>query len=255
MAEPARRIVDQVTIDVDGANFETEVLERSHNLPVVVDFWAAWCGPCRQLGPVLERAVAEREGQVVLAKLDTEASPELAQRYQIRSIPAVKAFRDGAVVEEFVGALPRAAVDRFLDSIVPNEVDGLVAAGDEASLRRAVELACDRADAALPLARLLHARGEGEAALAVLRPISGSFAAEGLAAQIELEQEEVAELEPAWRELRAGRTEAALDVLLAALPGSGPRRDRVRRVVIGLLEDLQAADADAYRRRLASALY
>lgn len=255
MAEPVRRIVDGVTVDVDEANFETEVLERSHSVPVVVDFWAAWCGPCRQLGPVLERAVADRDGQVVLAKLDTDASPELAQRYQIRSIPAVKAFRDGAVVEEFVGALPRAAVDRFLDGIVPNEVDGLVTAGDETSLRRAVELAPDRSDAALPLARLLYARGEAEAALAVLRPVSGSFAAEGLAAQIELEGEEVPELEPAWAELRSGHPEGALDVLLAALPNSGPRRDRVRRVVIGLLDGLEAADADAYRRRLASALY
>ncbi|HEX4213311.1 MAG TPA: thioredoxin domain-containing protein [Candidatus Dormibacteraeota bacterium] len=242
-------------IDVDSANFETEVLERSRSVPVVVDFWAAWCGPCRQLAPVLERAVEARDGQVVLAKLDADASPELAQQYQIRGIPAVKAFRDGAVVGEFVGAVPKATVDAFLDRLLPNEVDNLVAVGDEESLRRAVELEPDRVEAALPLARLLHARGENEEALELLRRIPGSFPAEGLAARIELENQHLPELEPAWEELGTGRVEPALDLLLSALPGSGSRRDLLRRVVVGLLDELQPDDAGDYRRRLASALY
>ncbi|MBO0707541.1 MAG: thioredoxin [Candidatus Dormibacteraeota bacterium] len=243
-----------MTIDVDASNFQTEVLERSRQTPVVVDFWASWCGPCRMLGPVLEAAVEARDGEVVLAKLDTDANPELAQRYQIRGIPAVKAFRDGAVVSEFVGAQPRAAVDRFLDGLAPSETDRLVSAGDEASLRRAADLSPDRADAVLPLARLLHARGEDDEALSRLRKVPG-FAAEGLAAQIELERAHVAELEPAWKELGAGREGQALDLLLAALPGAGERRDQLRRVVIGLLDRMQPSEAGRYRRKLASALY
>jgi putative thioredoxin len=136
-------------IDVNEANFEREVIERSATLPVVVDFWAEWCGPCRALGPILERAAESRAGDVVLAKLDTDANPELARRFSIRGIPAVKAFREGIVVDEFVGVQPPPSVERFFDRLVPSEAERLVAAGDEASLRRALELEPGRADAAL----------------------------------------------------------------------------------------------------------
>src|SRR3954466_14890303 len=152
-------------IDVTEQTFEAEVVERSKSVPGVVDFWAAWCGPCRMLGPVLEQAAAAREGDVVLAKLDTDANPELARAFRIQGIPAVKAFRDGRVVDEFVGAQPPANVERFFDGLVPSEADALVAAGDEASLRRAVELEPTRADAAVPLARTLLARGDTDEAL------------------------------------------------------------------------------------------
>jgi putative thioredoxin len=245
-----------VIFDTAEATFEQDVVERSHERPVVVDFWAEWCAPCRQLTPVLEKLVTERDGQVDLAKLDTDANQSLAAAFGIQGIPAVKAFKDGKVVAEFVGAQPPANVQRFLDALVPSQADNLVQAGDEQSLREALALEPGRADAAVPLARLLHERGEDDEALEVLGNVAGSFAADGLAARIRLEQDP--DLASAFAALDSGDTEGGLDGLIGAIPATdGDRREDLRRAVVGELDILGvehplARDA---RRKLASALY
>ena len=242
-------------IDVTEADFEQEVVERSVELPVVVDFWAEWCGPCRQLGPALEAAAAAREGEVVLAKLDTDANQMLAQAFQIRGIPAVKAFKDRRLAAEFVGAQPPAKVEEFFDALVPSESDRLVAAGGEEELRRALELDPGRADAAVPLARLLIARGERDDAAAVLEPVVGSFQADGLAARLRLEAAGAAT--EAFAALDRGETEQGLDALLGLLGEEGSEREELRRAIVGELDLLGPEHplARATRGRLATALY
>jgi putative thioredoxin len=243
--------------DVTEATFERDVVQRSHDVPVVVDFWAAWCGPCRQLTPVLEKEIRAREPHVDLAKLDTDANPQIANAFRIQGIPAVKAFRDGKVVDEFVGAQPPVQVAKFLDGLLPSEADGLVAAGGEEDLRRALELEPNRSDAALALALLLHARGESAAALELLDNVTGSYAAEGLAARIRLEADP--ELADAFAALDAGEQQRGLDALIAAIAATddSDRRDDLRRAVVGVLDALGAEHplARESRRKLASALY
>jgi putative thioredoxin len=244
-------------MDVTESNFEAAVLDRSHSLPVVVDFWADWCPPCRQLGPVLEREASKRSGRLELVKLDVDANPTLSRSYGIQGIPAVKAFHKGRVVAEFVGAQPSAEVERFLDSLLPSEAELLAHKGDEDSLRAALELEPGHADAAVPLARILHARGQDQEALEILGNVHGSFVADGLSARIRLERGGEPDLSRAFAALDAGDDEQALDVLIEAIGLARSGRDEIRRVVVGILDELGLDHplATTSRTRLASALY
>jgi putative thioredoxin len=152
-------------MDVTDATFQADVLDRSDQVPVVVDLWAAWCGPCRTLGPVLEKVIEETGGAVALAKVDVDANPRVAATFQVSSIPAVFALKDRKVVDRFIGALPEHSVREFVNSLMPvlSETDQLIAAGDEASLRSALELAPADDKAVTSLASFLVERaGEGD---------------------------------------------------------------------------------------------
>jgi putative thioredoxin len=256
---------DGAVFDVGEADFEQRVLRRSSEVPVVVDFWADWCGPCKALSPALERAAAARSGKVELAKVDVDSNQGLAAQFRVQGIPAVKAFRDGQVVSEFTGALPPPEVERFFDALVPSEVDELAARGaaegDEAALRSALELDPRHQQASRALGALLLRRGEAEEALELLRPAgeAGDFLADGLAARAALALAGDDALEPAVAAWDRGDHATALELLQAELEGEADaeRRDLIRRMMVGIFTELGPDHplAREHRRRLAAALH
>jgi putative thioredoxin len=185
-------------VDVTDQTFQAEVIDRSTQVPVVVDLWAEWCGPCKTLGPILEKVIDATGGKVVLAKVDVDANRAIAQAFQVQSIPAVYAMRDGKVVDGFVGALPEHQVQAWVDQLAPSaeesEVGKLVAEGDEASLRQALELEPGNEPAITALAALLIDGGtnEGKAeALELLARIPENDTTRHLAAQARMANPDV----------------------------------------------------------------
>lgn len=274
-------------VEVDEQGFEERVLRASREVPVVVDFWAGWCRPCLVLGPMLERLAEEYGGRFVLAKVDVDANPALSARFGIQSIPAVKAFRDGDVVDEFVGVQPEELLRRFLDGIVPSEAEPVVAearqaeaAGDleraEELYRKAVEADPDLEAASVGLASLLLAGGGSEEARPLLARFPSSAEARALLARAELAasggEADLAELRAradadpgdheaalavAAADASADRHRDALERCLRVIAARGEGRDAARDLMVKVFEiigDEHPLTAE-YRPRLASALY
>ena len=266
--------------DVDDAGFEASVLDRSHEVVVIVDLWASWCAPCRTLTPLLEDAVARRGGDVVLAKVDVDANPGVASRYGARSIPTVLGFRDGRLLQQFAGARPAPEIERFIDDLLPSEADQAVARARSSSgadaiadLRHALSLEPTHQEAAIGLAELL-VEDDPDEAETLIRPHRPDPAAEAIATRVQLARSgaDLASLEAKvadghadgstllelGRALAAdGQHDAAMDRLLAAVELGGDTREPAREQLValfGLLGDDHPAVRDA-RPRLARALY
>jgi putative thioredoxin len=222
--------------DVTDATFQQAVIERSATVPVVVDLWAPWCGPCKTLGPILERVVARTGGAVELAKVNVDDNPQVAAGFQVQSIPAVFAVRDGRVVDGFVGAVPEAQVEELVRRLAPppSEADALVAAGDEASLRKALEIQPDHPGAVAGLARLLVDQGDAEGALALLARIPETAETRAVAAAARLAGRDVPVGEDVGSRLdslleRVRDDEAARQELIDVLETLGPDDPRTTR--------------------------
>jgi putative thioredoxin len=238
-----------VMVDVTDATFEEEILRRSMEVPVVVDLWAPWCGPCRTLGPILERVVEATGGSVVLAKVNVDENPAISASFRVQSIPAVFAIHDGKVVDQFIGALPEDAIEAFVARLAPSEADRLVAegvaSGDADVLRRALELQPDHAGGITALASMLIADGESDEAIGLLRRVPETAEVRRLLAEARLASQEVI--------VDGGDVSRLLDGLLERV-----RDDTAaRQEFLDLLETLGPDDPRTgdYRKALAARLF
>jgi putative thioredoxin len=237
-------------IDVTDATFQAEILERSMSVPVLVDLWAPWCGPCRTLGPILEKVVDATGGTVALTKVNIDENPKIASSFQVQSIPAVFVIDQGKIVDQFVGALPERAVQEFVDRLAPqpSEADELVALGDEASLRKALELDPAHAGAIERLADVLVEGGESAEALALLERIPENAETRRIAARARL---------PRLEDGTAGWSPEEVAARIAELLDKVPGDDEARQEILDLIEtmDLDDPRRAQYRRALASKLF
>jgi putative thioredoxin len=247
---PATVSLVEMTVDVSDATFQTEVLDRSQSTPVVVDLWAPWCGPCRTLGPILEKVVGDTEGKVVLAKVNVDENPQVSNAFRVQGIPAVYALADGKVVDGFVGAQGEAAVRAFVDRLLPSDeeqaIAALLAEGDEASLRKVLELRPDHHDAIVALGELLAERqgpGDADEALALVGRIPETPDTRRVAALARTGGDDAVDDDI------SGKLEALLD----RVKGD----DEARQEFLDLLEVLGPDDprTASYRKQLTSRLF
>lgn len=267
-------------IDADETTFDEVAVRRSSELPVVVDFWAAWCGPCRTLGPMLEAAVARRAGEVVLVKVDVDRAPGLSQRFGVQGIPAVMGLRDGGVVDRFTGAVPAGQIEAFLDRLAPGPAARaleLAASQDPAAARATLEdaVVAMPADASLAVALAeLLIEDEPDRARTVVAPHPGAPGVDRILARADVAAAAGADVdglraradagdvaaaaELARALLARGITVEALDVLLRTVEATaGEARDAARRELLGLFTVLgdDHPEVGPARARLARAIF
>lgn len=232
-------------IDVGDATFERDVVERSFTVPVVVDLWATWCEPCKTLGPIIEKAVAATGGKVELAKVDVDANPRISNTFQVKSIPAVFALKDGRIVDSFVGAQPEALVVSFVKklAVVESAADKLVAAGDEASFRAALEIQPDHTGAVVALAEVMVSRGETDEALELLKRVP--------------ETPEVRRVSALARLKASGEEDLDVESRIASLLDKVKDDLDARREYVDLLDMLGPEDprTPAFRKALTTRIY